>query len=291
MALYHGQVERGAKIILGLFSALLILNGVVWQAVLATGNAGTLAVSFLDVGQGDSIFIQSPSGAQVLIDGGPDRSVLRQLGQVMPWWDRTIDMVVATHPDADHISGLVDVLQRYRVSYILEPGVRGDTPQAESMLHAVAKENAVYMHARRGQVIDLGDDSRLEILFPDRDVSGLETNTASIVARLVYGEASFMLTGDSPDSIEKYLVQLDSSGLKSDVLKAGHHGSKTSSSLLFVGFVSPEYAVFSRGCDNAYGHPHQYVIDLFERFKTKKLDTCEDGRVTFVSDGETVTRE
>lgn len=284
-------MERGAKIILGLLSALLFFNAIIWQAVLSKRDAGTLTVSFLDVGQGDAILIQSTTGSQMLIDGGPDRSVLRELGRVMPWWDRTIDVVVATHPDADHVSGLVDVLQRYRVSYILEPGVRGDTPQAESMLKAVAHEDAVYMHARRGQVIDFGDGARLEILFPDRDVGNLETNTASIVARLIYGETSFMLTGDSPDSIEKYMVQLGGAELKSNVLKAGHHGSKTSSSLLFVGFVSPEYGVFSRGCDNTYGHPHHDVVDVFERFKTKTLDTCIDGRVTFVSDGQSVTLE
>ncbi len=265
------------------------MNVVVWHAVLAKRNAGTLAISFLDVGQGDSIFIQSPSGVQVLIDGGPDRSVLRELGQIMPWWDRTIDVVIATHPDADHVSGLVDVLERYRVSYMLEPGVQHDTPQAESMLESVANEDAVYMHARRGQVIDLGDGVRLEILFPDRDVGGLETNTASIVAKLVYGDTSFLLTGDSPDSIERYLVQRDGAALKSNVLKAGHHGSKTSSSLLFVGFISPEYAVFSRGCDNTYGHPHEEVRTIFERLKIKTLDTCLDGRVTFVSDGESVS--
>lgn len=261
----------------------------VWHAVLSKTNTATLAVAFLDVGQGDAIFIQSPSGAQVLIDGGPDRSVLRELGGVMPWWDRTLDVVIATHPDADHVTGLVDVLERYRVSYILEPGVRADTPQAESMLKAVANEDAIYMHARRGQVIDVGGGVRIEILFPDRDVSGLETNTASVVARLVYGDTSFMLTGDSPESIEKYLVQLDGEELKSNVLKAGHHGSKTSSSLLFVGFVSPEYAVFSRGCENTYGHPHEEVRAIFERLKTKTLDTCTDGRVTFISDGQSVS--
>lgn len=269
---------------------LALSSGLIWSIVLSSQKVG-LTVSFLDVGQGDAIFIQSPSGAQVLIDGGPDRSVLRELARVMPWWDKTIDVVLATHPDADHVSGLVDVLERYRVSYILEPGVKGDTPQAESLLKAVANEDAVYTLARRGQVIDIGGGAHLEILFPDRDVSGMETNTASIVARAVYGETSFMLTGDAPDSIEKYLVQLDGKKLQSTVLKAGHHGSKTSSSLFFVGFVDPEYAVFSRGCDNTYGHPHQEVVELYNRFQIKKLDTCADGRVIFVSDGTAVMHE
>ncbi len=284
-------MERGTNILLSAILALVVLNGVVWQILFAATYGSTLSVIFLNVGQGDAIFIQAPSGVQVLIDGGPDRSVLRELGSVMPWWDRTIDVVIATHPDADHVSGLVDVLERYRVSYILEPGVQADTPQAQSFLKTVANEDAVYMHARRGQEINLGDGATLKILFPDRDVSNLETNTASIVARLVYGETSFLLTGDSPDSIEKYIVQLDGRELASNVLKAGHHGSKTSSSLLFVGFVNPEYAVFSRGCDNTYGHPHEDVVAVFNRFETKILDTCIDGRVTFVSDGQNLTLE
>lgn len=268
---------------------LLALAVGIWHAVLREDRHSLLTVSFLDVGQGDAIFIESPSGRQVLIDGGPDRSVLRELGVLMPWWDRSIDVVVATHPDADHISGLVDVLQRYRVQYIFHPGVEKNTGPAESMLLSVAKEGAEEIYARRGQVIDLGDGAYLEILFPDRDVSDVETNTASIVTRLVYGDTAFMLTGDSPLSIEKYLVQLDGKELRANVLKAGHHGSKTSSSEIFVGFVSPEYAVLSRGCDNSYGHPHAEVVSLFARFEIPTLDTCEEGTITFVSDGASVS--
>src|SRR3989338_1211788 len=270
----------------------------VWYAVFREDRSGVLTVSFLDVGQGDAIFIDAPSGRQVLIDGGPDRSVLRELGKILPWWDRSIDVVIATHPDADHISGLVDVLQRYRVENIFHPGVEKNTGPAESMLLSVASEGAQETIARRGQIIDLGSTGSpqaarayIEILFPDRDVSRVETNTASIVARLVYGDTSFMLIGDSPQSIEGYLVTLDGSSLHSNVLKAGHHGSKTSSSELFVGFVGPEYAVFSRGCENRYGHPHAEVVALFKRFEIPALDTCTDGTVTFVSDGQTVVRK
>jgi len=269
----------------------------IWFAVFREDRSGVLTVSFLDVGQGDAIFIDAPSGRQVLIDGGPDRSVLRELGKILPWWDRSIDVVIATHPDADHISGLVDVLQRYRVENIFHPGVEKNTGPAESMLLSVASEGAQETIARRGQIIDLGSTGSpqaarayIEILFPDRDVSSVETNTASIVARLVYGDTSFMLTGDSPQSIEGYLVTLDGSSLHANVLKAGHHGSKTSSSELFVGFVGPEYVVLSRGCENRYGHPHAEVVALFKRFEIPTLDTCTDGTVVFHSDGLRVWR-
>jgi competence protein ComEC len=284
-------MQKSAKVLGFTILILLALTIGAWYVVFAEEKKGEMRVSFLDVGQGDSIFIEAPSGRQVLIDGGPDRSVLRELGKIMPWWDRSIDVVIATHPDADHVVGLVDVLQRYTVDFIFDPGVKGDTPQAESMLASVARENAEHILARRGHVIDLGEGARLEILFPDRDVSDLETNTASIVARLVYGETSFVLTGDSPESIEKYLVGLDGDKLAADVLKAGHHGSRTSSSLSFVGFVGPHYGIFSRGCDNSYGHPHQEVRDVFARLGVEALDTCEEGTITFVSNGSMVQRK
>jgi len=268
-----------------------LVAGGVWGVVAEAGSAKKLTVAFLNVGQGDAIFIESPTGEQVLIDGGRDRTVLRELAYVMPWWDKNIDAVFATHPDADHIAGLVDVLERYDVADIFLSGVESDTPQHESLKHAVEDEVLAGAHeylAQRGTVLDIGGGAYIEILFPDRDVSGLETNMASIVARVVYGDTAFMLTGDSPQAIEQYLVMLDGEALKSTVLKAGHHGSKTSSSEEFVGYVSPEFGVFSRGCDNSYGHPHQETVDLFNRFEIPVMDTCTDGRVIFLSDGEKV---
>lgn len=270
---------------------LLVAAIGVWSVVFEMERPHALEVHILNVGQGDAILIESPTRKRVLIDGGRDRAVLRELSSVLPWWDRRIDVVIATHPDGDHVGGLFEVLKRYEVAYILHSGVAHDTPQTESLLSAIAHEKssgAKEMLARRGQYLDLGGGARLTILFPDRDVSQVETNTASVVARLTYGETAFMFTGDAPQSIEEYLVLLDGENLHADVLKAGHHGSNTSSALSFVGYVSPEWGVFSRGCENSYGHPHQEVVDLFARFDIETKDTCKDGRVTFVSDGKEV---
>ncbi len=262
----------------------------IWSPLLVRSQ-DVLTVSFLDVGQGDAVFIESPTGRQVLIDGGrTDRAVLRELGEVMPWNDRTIDVVMPTHPDADHVGGLIDVLDRYQISYVIQSSVQGDTDLWRTLEDAIEREGSVNSVAVRGQIIDIGGSAYLQILFPDRDVSGLETNTGSVVVKLVYGNTSFMLTGDSPIAIEKYLVSLDGEKLKSEVLKAGHHGSKTSSSAEFLRDVNPDYGVFSRGCDNTYGHPHKEVVDLFTRLNIKTFDTCADGRVTFVSDGTTVEK-
>jgi len=287
-------MQKSARVLGTTIFVLLILTSVIWISVAQTSTDGELRVTFLDIGQGDAIFVQSPSGAQMLIDGGKNRAVIRELSKVMPWFDRSIDVVIGTHPDADHIGGLVDVLKRYRASLVVQSSVL-DPEGADSAAFsdAIAREvedGAQAVVAERGQVIDLGGGVQFEILFPDRFLPNVETNLGSIVGRLTYGETSFMLTGDSPDEVEKYLVQLDEKNLQSNVLKAGHHGSRTSSSLSFVGFVSPEYGVFSRGCDNSYGHPHDEPIVVFARLGVQTFDTCEDGPVTFVSDGKSVKR-
>lgn len=285
---------RRPLVLLAIVLVLFVATLGVWGALIEVERPRGLRVHFLNVGQGDAILVESPSRKKMLIDGGRDRAVLRELSAVLPWWERTIDVVLATHPDADHVGGLFEVLKRYKVHLILQSGVQHDTPQVESLMAMIAREKsngAQEVLARRGQVVDLGGGVLVEILFPDRDVSSLETNTASIVARVVYGDTAFMLTGDAPQRIEEYLVLLDGERLDADVLKAGHHGSNTSSALAFVGYVSPRWGVFSRGCENSYGHPHQEVVTLFERFSIETRDTCLDGRVTFTSDGRTVVVE
>ena len=269
---------------------LALLTGGIWYAALRGDRGGKLTVSFLNIGQGDAIFIDAPSGRQVLIDGGPNSGVLRELAKVSPWYDRSIDVVIPTHPDADHIGGLVDVLARFKVATIIHSNVEGDTATAKALVHAMAQEGAQEITARRGQVVDLGRGAYLEILSPDRDAPLVDTNTGCVVVRLVYGKTSFMLSCDAPQGVENYLVRLDADQLHSDVLKAGHHGSRTSSSELFVGFVNPSYAVFSRGCNNRYGHPHKEIVNLFARFGIPTTDTCTDGTITFVSDGQKIVK-
>lgn len=246
-----------------------------------------LTVAFLDIGQGDSIFIQSPTGRQVLIDGGIDRDVLAQLASVMPFFDRSIDVVIATHPDKDHIGGLPYVFEQYDIDVVLDPGLEADTEGYAFYSDMRAREKEVVYHeARRGQVIDLGGGAYLRILYPDKDMDGAEdTNSASIVAQLVYGETEVMLTGDAPDETENYLVSIDIH-LTSDILKAGHHGSKTSTSQVFLDAVDPDYAIISAGKDNSYGHPHKEVVGRLVAASTTILATFEEGAIAFESDGK-----
>lgn len=266
---------------------LIITAAVSLYFVHKEDRRGILTIAFLNIGQGDSIFIDSPSGNQLLIDGGPGKSVLSELSALMPFYDRSIDVIIATHADQDHVGGLPDVLQRYKVNLFMEPGVAGESSsyeELERMINEKEKRGVIKkILARRGMVIDLGEGVKLHILFPDRDPVGMETNMSSVVAKLVYGEHEFMLTGDSPSQIEGYLVTLG--GVESDVLKAGHHGSKTSTSESFVKAVSPEYAVISVGKDNRYSHPTAEVLETLSKLNVQILRTDTQGRIVFKSDG------
>ncbi|HYD93093.1 MAG TPA: MBL fold metallo-hydrolase [Candidatus Paceibacterota bacterium] len=248
-----------------------------------------LRVSFLDVGQGDAILIQGPTGIDMLVDAGKDRSAVRELGKQLGPLDRTIDIVVATHPDADHIGGLPAVFAGYRVRAYLSPSIKNDTDPTYALESAVAREQGVrIVPARRGSRVELGGGAYADILFPDRDVDTIETNTGSVVLRVVYGDTSFLLTGDAPDDVESWLVTLDEGSIKSDVLKAGHHGSRTSTSAAFLAAVDPSIVVISAGKDNSYGHPHQEVVERILASGAILVSTIEKGTIVFESDGETV---
>lgn len=258
--------------------------------IFSLGGERELAVSFFDVGQGDAIFIEGPTGVQILVDGGPNTAVLRGLGRRMSFFDRSLDAVVATHPDADHIGGLSDVFERYDVGVFFEPGVLHNTGAVSALEAALEKEKIPRTLARRGMRLLLGGGAYADVLYPDRDVFGIsDTNAGSIVLRVVYGKSEFVLTGDAPQHIERSLAAAYGTTLVSDVLKAGHHGSKTSSDETFVRAVAPQYVVFSRGCDNRYGHPAPEIVALFKKLSIPALDTCESGTITFRSNGKTLS--
>ena len=276
----HMQYHR---VRLGLLVILSISTCFIWYVLLSQRHV--LTVAFLNIGQGDSIFIESPTGNQVMIDAGPDKSVLRELAKVMPFYDRTIDLAIATHPDKDHIGGYPDVLDRYEVGTFIEPGLLHNTETYATLEKKVEQEGARRLYANRHMVFSLGGGAYLYILFPDRDTTGFESNAASVVARLVYGDESFLFTGDSPIAIENYLVSKFGDNLTSTVLKPGHHGSRTSTGPAFLSAVEPAYAVISAGANNRYGHPHQEVMDALAKEGANILET-KNGTVIFTTDGE-----
>lgn len=280
--MYFGKREK----YLWTFLAVLVLAAVlVWAAVFSQ-NTETLKVSFLDVGQGDAIFIESPTGVQVLVDGGPHRSVLRPLGKEMRFFDRSIDAVFYTHPDSDHIGGLPEVLERYKVSVFGETGAVSETALFGALERRRDVEGAEILNLKRGQVFGIGGGAQIEVLFPDREVSSADSNLSSVILRLSYGQTDFLLTGDAPKASEEYITGLDGGELGSEVLKLSHHGSKTSSASAFLSAVSPEYAIVSAECDSRYGHPHEEVLERVRSVEAEILSTCEHGTITFESDGD-----
>ncbi|TSC67015.1 MAG: hypothetical protein CEO19_398 [Parcubacteria group bacterium Gr01-1014_73] len=277
----------------GTLVILLVANFLIWSALLAEERGGELKVAFLDIGQGDAIYIEAPNGNQVLIDGGPGKALLSRLGEVMPAYDRSIDVILVSNPDKDHIAGFIEVLKSFDVAAVMEPGTKPETAIYKEFEKAVEIENASKVLARRGQIVWLDREHSVYfvILFPDQDVSEWKTNDGSIIGKLVYGKTCVIFSGDAPQSMENYVVAFDGAALHCQVLKVGHHGSRTSSGIAFVGTVAPEYAVISSGKGNSYGHPHQETLDTLSRFGVKTFRTDQLGTIIFTSDGQSFQRK
>lgn len=257
-----------------------------------TQESGTLHVSFLDVGQGDAILIQAPNGNQILYDAGPPSGAsLRALAHELPFWDRSIDVAVFSHPDMDHIGGFPELFTRYDVGVVLEPGATSPNGVYDSAEVAITDRHLPRLLAHKGMQIDLGEGVVADILYPDHDARGMETNSASIVMRVHYGATAFLLSGDLPQAQENDIAKEFGAGLHAQVLKLGHHGSRTSSSPYWLAAVGPDMAIISAGKNNRYGHPHQEVLALLQKLNIPYLQTFDEGTITFQSDGELVTRD
>lgn len=276
-------IKNNFKILFLFF--LFTINIIIFYSIFHLSNA-KLTVAFLDVGQGDAIFIESPTGHQMLVDGGANNAVLRELGKVMPFYDRSIDVVLATHADQDHIGGLVEVLKRFDVGLFIRTNTTSTSAVYVELENLIKEKNIKEEIIMSPELLTLGGGAQFDILFPTQNTAGWETNESSIVGKLVYGNNSALLTGDSPQKIENYLVGKYGEFLRADILKAGHHGSKTSNSELFVGTVSPAYTVISAGLNNRYGHPNQEALDIFNFFQEKILQTLGGGSILFKSNGE-----
>lgn len=239
-----------------------------------------LTFAMLDIGQGDALFIESPTGLQILVDGGRDKKTLSELSKLIPFYDKSIDMLIITNPDLDHIGGFLDILKNYKVDVVLEPGTYNDSTIYKNIEKEIKLKNTKRILARAGTKIDIGGGAYIDILFPDRDVSIWDNNDGSVVARLVYGESTIMLTGDASASTEE-IVTKSNKELESDILKIGHHGSRTSTSKEFLEKVSPKYALISSAKGNSYGHPHVEVLDILKSFGVEILRTDTLGTIVF----------
>jgi len=282
--------KKKEKISYFLIGVLFLLNIFAWEVVFNLSGPRYLEVIFFDVGQGDAIFIETPARQQVLVDGGPNSRILEKLSKEMPFYDRTLDLIILTHPEKDHLAGLLEVLKRYKIKSILWTGVVRDTAEWKEWTDLIGKERAQIKIAEAGERIVFETrepEIYIDILNPKEKMEGVEikdSNDSSIVGRLVVDSRSLLLTGDISAKIEKILSE---EKIDSDVLKVAHHGSKYSSSEDFLKMVLPAAAVITVG-ENSYGHPTLEVLQRLQNFGINILRTDEDGDIKIISDGRQI---
>lgn len=270
-----------------LFLFACILFGFFVSRQGASRNIATIA--FLDVGQGDAIFVEAPNGTQMLVDAGSSSVVVGELSKVMSFWDRTIDVVVPTHADKDHIGGFPEVFRRFNVLQVYDTSNDATTAVFQEYERMRDLETDQIFLAGQGDTIMLDADAGMyaRVLFPVSGLEGITRNDSSTVIQVVFGDIEIMLTGDAGTMVEDYLVYEYGEGLRSEILKAGHHGSRTSTSELFLDTVSPEVVIISAGKDNSYGHPHEDVITNISNRNISILETAQNGTIVFETDGVT----
>lgn len=253
-----------------------------WQLSLLPD--GSVHLSFLDIGQGDSALIVSPTGKQIVIDTGPDLSTLQRLGERMPFFDRSIDLLILSHPNLDHIAATPEILKRYAVSAVLIAGTPYQLGVYERSLSLMREKGIPVIEAHSAKSIDLGDGLAIDVLWPPEGSWGKEwknENNASVVARVRYGENTALFTGDIESDAESALLQTGYD-LASDVLKVAHHGSRTSTSTGFLLAVRPSLAVISVGARNRFGHPRSEVLSRLTHYGIPYKRTDRDGTVEVV---------
>jgi len=239
-----------------------------------------MRVHFIDVGQGDSIFIESPNGKTMLVDGGVKGAGQKVVSYLKELGVNKLDIVVATHPDADHIGGLIPVLNSIDIGQFYDSGKVHTSQTFEEMLTLIDTKNIPYNVPKTGDSIAFDDDINVKVLNANENAT--DNNDASIVLKLAYGNVSFLLTADAGVALEKEMMQDD---VKATILKAGHHGSNTSSSAEFIQKVHPEVTILSYGEGNKYGHPHAEVVERLQAIGSEIYSTAEAGTVIVSTDG------
>jgi competence protein ComEC len=268
-----------------------------WMAVLSSPDSGLagvfaapdgrLTVEVFDVGQGDAVLIRTPDGQKLLVDGGPDGEVIEQeLGEALPFWDRKLDMVLLTHPDSDHLTGLLSVVERYDVERVAAAPIEAETDLAAAWQDLVDEKGVPYEEVAAGGWIDLGRGASLQILGPPEQAltgTSADRNHNSLVLKLTWGDVSFLLTGDIEAAGEAALLD-ERVDLRATVLKVAHHGSAYSTSQALLDTVRPIVSVISVGADNDFGHPAPSTLERLD--DTIVYRTDQQGDVTFSTDGE-----
>lgn len=271
---------------------IILLIGVVislmlWRVIFALPEQGVLEVCFLNVGQGDSILINNHNGKQLLIDGGPGAKIKDEIGDCQPFYDRTIEVVLLTHPHYDHVSGLRWILENYRVDQVYFSGLEYNTNTYQEFEDTTGANSVPMSKIVAGDKLALGDKVRLEILYPQAALklkSLKNANNTSIVAKLYYADSSFLFTGDIEKDLQEQILKQKGGLLEADVLKVPHQGSSDAACPSFYKRVSPFVSVISVGADNPYGHPDREALNLLKY--SSVLRTDKHGTIQIFTDGK-----
>ncbi|MEK7450854.1 MAG: MBL fold metallo-hydrolase [Patescibacteria group bacterium] len=273
---------------------LVVLGGLLFYQRIKFYD-GKLHVVFCDVGQGDAIFIRTPKGLDILVDGGPNDNVLSCLSNHMPVWDRTIELIILTHPHTDHFFGLHEVLKRYNVLSFDSEKLDNKALGFAELIKEVKQKKIPLHYLFSGDAFKTKGGVKVEILAPTREflaetspngMIGENNEFASLISLVSYGSFKLLLTGDTQaDELLEAISQYSLSNLS--LLQVPHHGSKTGLSFEILNLLKPKIAVISVGKNNKYGHPTPFVLDLLEKAKIKILRTDQNGEVEVISDGKT----
>lgn len=242
----------------------------------------SLRADFLDVGQGDAILLNLPQGTRILVDGGPDNLLLNRLGEVLPWWEHKIDYVVISHYHADHILGLIELLNKYEVGEVLTTSHQPDDFLYHILMDKLKAKNIPIVFVQTGQSFDF--EKNVAALVVSAENNNEDYNNNSLVLKFNYLQASLLLTGDLTTEIEDKLVKSDLN-LQADLLKVAHHGSRYASSPEFLKKVQPKFCVISVGLDNDFQHPHPETLARLSASACQIYLTQDFGTLRWQSEG------
>lgn len=273
---------------------LLIIAAAVWLAI-ASRPDNLLHIYFCDVGQGDAILIKTPQGRQILVDGGQDEQVLECLSQALPFYDHSLDLVILTHPHADHVGGLIEVLRTYQIKKVIFQQLPYESADYREFVDLVGDKKLPVSQVVAGEVLALDQQIRAAVWYPLSNeemkllgspidpYDGEDVNDSSIIFQLVCGGFETLSMGDAPDTVQEILLQRGEVS-ESDVLKVAHHGSREGLDGEFLKKVNPKLAVISVGENNRYGHPHAETLEELKNAGAEVRRTDQDGTIEVVSD-------
>ncbi|CEP90823.1 DNA uptake transporter [[Clostridium] sordellii] len=265
---------------------ITFLTFIIITLLVGCGKKDLLSIHIIDVGQGDSILIQTPKNTNILVDGGNEDSSLIISKFIKSKKAKNLDLVIATHPDTDHIGSLDTVINKFKVSKLYLPNKNTNNDSYYNLIQACNKKNIKPQYLSKGDIINLEDNLKLTILNPS--YTHEDSNSNSIVFKLDYKDKSFLFTGDATK--ENEIEMINNFNLNDiDFLKVAHHGSKNSSTEEFLKSTTPDVAAISCGYDNTYGHPHKDTLLRLAQVNTKVYRTDKQGHISFYSDGNTIT--